>query len=149
VEFDNHGRAISLEEKPERPRSRYAVPGLYFYDRHVGEYAAGLTPSARGELEITDLNRLYLERGQLRVETFGRGIAWLDAGTHGSLLAASDFIEAIEQRQGLKVGCVEEIAWQRGFIDDAQLVRLAEAMGKGEYGEYLRDLLAEKEGRGS
>jgi len=147
VEFDEAGRAISLEEKPERPRSRYAVPGLYFYDRHVVEYAAQLTPSPRGELEITDLNRVYLERGQLRVEPFGRGIAWLDAGTHSSLLAASDFIEAIEHRQGLKVGCVEEIAWQQGFIDDAHLAALAETMGTGEYAEYLRDLLAEEEGR--
>jgi len=147
VEFDDRGQAISLEEKPERPKSRYAVPGLYFYDRHVVEYAAQLTPSPRGELEITDLNRVYLERGQLRVEPFGRGIAWLDAGTHSSLLAASDFIEAIEHRQGLKVGCVEEIAWQQGFIDDSQLAALAETMGTGEYAEYLRDLLAEEEGR--
>ncbi len=146
VEFDKHGRAISLEEKPARPRSRYAVPGLYFYDRRVVEYAAGLTPSARGELEITDLNQVYLERNELHVEAFGRGIAWLDAGTHSSLLAASDFIEAIEHRQGLKVGCIEEIAWHQGFIDDAQLGGLAEAMGKGEYADYLRDLLAEKEG---
>ncbi len=147
VEFDETGRAISLEEKPAQPRSRYAVPGLYFYDGRVAEYAATLTPSARGELEITDLNRIYLERGELQVEPFGRGIAWLDAGTHSSLLAASDFIEAIEQRQGLKVGCIEEIAWHQGFIDDGQLARLAEAMGKGEYADYLRDLLAEKEGR--
>jgi len=147
VEFDDRGRAISLEEKPERPRSPYAVPGLYFYDRRVVEYAAELTPSPRGELEITDLNRVYLERGELLVEPFGRGIAWLDAGTHSSLLSASNFIEAIEHRQGLKVGCVEEIAWHEGFIDDAQLGRLAEAMGKGEYAEYLRDLLLEKEGR--
>ncbi len=147
VEFDESGRAISLEEKPERPRSRYAVPGLYFYDRRVVEYAAALKPSARGELEITDLNRVYLERGELQVEAFGRGVAWLDAGTHSSLLAASDFIEAIEHRQGLKVGCVEEIAWHEGFIDDAQLGRLAEAMGTGEYADYLRDLLLEKEGR--
>lgn len=146
VEFDDAGRAISLEEKPARPRSRYAVPGLYFYDHRVVEYAADLKPSARGELEITDLNRVYLERGELRVEPFGRGVAWLDAGTHSSLLAASDFIEAIEHRQGLKVGCVEEIAWHQGFIDDAQLGRLAEAMGKGEYADYLRDLLLEKEG---
>ena len=147
VEFDARGRAISLEEKPARPRSRYAVPGLYFYDGRVADYAAGLTPSARGELEITDLNRIYLERGELQVEPFGRGIAWLDAGTHSSLLAASDFIEAIEERQGLKVGCIEEVAWHQGFIDDAQLSTLAEAMGKGEYADYLRDLLAEKQGR--
>jgi len=147
VEFDETGRAISLEEKPARPRSRYAVPGLYFYDQRVAEYAAALAPSARGELEITDLNRIYLDRGELHVEPFGRGIAWLDAGTHSSLLAASDFIEAIEHRQGLKVGCIEEIAWHQGFLDDAQLGLLAEAMGKGEYPDYLRDLLAEKEGR--
>ncbi|MGC8520137.1 MAG: glucose-1-phosphate thymidylyltransferase RfbA [Steroidobacteraceae bacterium] len=141
VSFDAAGRAITLEEKPARPKSNYAVTGLYFYDRQVVDLAADLKPSARGELEITDLNRLYLERGALTVEQFGRGVAWLDTGTHESLIQASMFIEAIETRQGLKVGCPEEIAYHSGFIDAVQLERLAEPLAKSGYGIYLKDLL--------
>lgn len=137
VEFDPSGNAVSLEEKPVRPRSNYAVTGLYFYDSRVGEAAATLKPSARGELEITDLNRLYLERGALRVEKMGRGIAWLDTGTPESLLQASNFIQAIEDRQGLKISCVEEIAFKLGLITAAQLRTLAEPLKKNEYGQYL------------
>ena len=141
VSFDAAGRAITLEEKPARPKSNYAVTGLYFYDRQVADFAASLKPSARGELEITDLNRLYLERGALTVEQFGRGVAWLDTGTHESLIQASMFIEAIETRQGLKVGCPEEIAYHSGFIDAAQLERLAQPLAKSGYGTYLLDVL--------
>ncbi len=141
VEFDAHGRAMSIEEKPKQPRSNFAVTGLYFYDGRAAEFAAGLTPSARGELEITDLNRRYLDRGELQVEVMGRGYAWLDTGTHASLLEASQFIETIERRQGLKIACPEEIAYRSGFIDAAQLRTLAEAFKGGEYGEYLQGLL--------
>ncbi len=141
VEFDASRRAISIEEKPRSPKSRYAVTGLYFYDRNVVELAATLKPSARGELEITDLNRLYLERGKLAVEIMGRGYAWLDTGTHDSLLEAGQFISTIEKRQGLKIACPEEVAWRQGWIDDAQLDRCAAALGKSAYGEYVRSLL--------
>jgi glucose-1-phosphate thymidylyltransferase len=141
VEFDaQSGRAISLEEKPARPRSQFAVPGLYFYDDQVCALAAQLKPSARGELEITDLNRQYLNRGVLRVDRLGRGLAWLDTGTNRSLIEASVFIQAIEERQGLKIACLEEIAWQNGWITEAQLGEAAAAMGKSSYGEYLRRL---------
>ncbi len=141
VEFDEAGRAISLEEKPERPRSRYAVTGLYFYDGQVVDFARSLKPSARGELEITDINRMYLERDQLAVEVLGRGMAWLDTGTHESLLQASNFIEAIENRQGLKICCPEEIAFRFGYITAEELERVAAQFGKSSYGQYLRSLL--------
>jgi glucose-1-phosphate thymidylyltransferase len=141
VEFDAQRRAVSIEEKPARPKSRYAVTGLYFYDGEVVELARTLRPSARGELEITDLNRLYLERGRLQVEIMGRGYAWLDTGTHESLLEAGQFIATIEKRQGLKVACPEEIAWRQGWIDDAQLERCADALGKSTYGSYVRNLV--------
>jgi glucose-1-phosphate thymidylyltransferase len=141
VEFDAQMRAISIEEKPAVPKSRYAVTGLYFYDRQVCDLAAKLKPSARGELEITDLNRIYLERGQLRVEIMGRGMAWLDTGTHDSLLEASQFIEVIEKRQSLKVACPEEVAWRMKWIDSSQLARLAEPLAKSRYGQYLQNLL--------
>jgi glucose-1-phosphate thymidylyltransferase len=141
VEFDSQGRALSLEEKPTQPRSHFAVPGLYFYDGQVGDIAANLAPSPRGELEITDLNRVYLERGQLRVDQLGRGTAWLDAGTHESLLQASMFVQAIQDRQGMMISCPEEIAWRMGFIDEAQLVRLGQTMKSNQYGQYLLDVL--------
>ena len=144
VQFDAHGRALGIEEKPRQPKSHYAVTGIYFYDNQVVEIARSLKPSARGELEITDLNRRYLERGELHVELFGRGIAWLDTGTHESLLQAAMFIEAIENRQGLKVCCPEEIAFRAGFIDAAQLETLARAMGSSAYGSYLTALLQER-----
>ena len=143
VEFDAARRAVSIEEKPVRPKSNYAVTGLYFYDSEVVDIAAGLRPSARGELEITDVNRHYLERGRLRVSTLGRGHAWLDTGTHESLLDAGQFIATLEKRQGLKVSCPEEIAWRHGWIDAAQLRRLAEPMRKNGYGQYLLRLLEE------
>ncbi len=141
VEFDEDGRAISIEEKPSAPKSQYAVTGLYFYDNAVADLAAALTPSARGELEITDLNNRYLERGELVVETLGRGMAWLDTGTHESLMQAASFIETIEARQGLKVCCPEEIAYHQGWVDDAQLERLAACYNSNGYGEYLMGLL--------
>ncbi len=144
VEFDAAGKAVSLEEKPKAPKSRYAVTGLYFYDRQVVELAKRIKPSARGELEITDLNRLYLEQGTLTVQTMGRGYAWLDTGTHESMLEASQFIQTIERRQGLKVAAPEEIAWRSGWIDDAQLEGLAKALGKSGYGQYLLQVLTER-----
>jgi len=144
VEFDAQGRAVSLEEKPKDPKSRYAVTGLYFYDADVVALAKQVKPSARGELEITDLNRLYLERGRLDVQTMGRGYAWLDTGTHESMLEAGQFIHTIENRQGLKVACPEEIAWRSGWIDDAQLQTLAQALAKSGYGQYLLRLLQDK-----
>ena len=144
VEFDAQGQAVSLEEKPKAPRSRYAVTGLYFYDNHVVELAKQVRPSARGELEITDLNRLYLEQGKLSVETMGRGYAWLDTGTHESMLEASQFISTIENRQGLKVACPEEISWRSGWIDDTQLEAMAKILAKSGYGQYLNGLLRDK-----
>ena len=145
VEFDEEGRAVSLEEKPARPKSRFAVTGLYFYDEKVADIAAGLKPSARGELEITDLNRCYLEAGLLRVERFGRGYAWLDTGTHDSLIDAAQFVQTIEQRQGLKIACVEEIAYRKRFISVDDLRRLAEPLSKNDYGQYLLRI-ADQEG---
>ena len=147
VEFDAGGRAIGIEEKPAKPRSNHAVTGLYFYDRQVCDIAASITPSPRGELEITDVNRTYLERGQLHVEMLGRGTAWLDTGSHDSLLQAGQFIQTIEHRQGLKVACPEEIAWRLGWIDDAQVETLAAPLLKTGYGQYLRAMLAEGQTR--
>ena len=144
VEFDTEGHAISLEEKPKQPRSRYAVTGIYFYDNSVLEIAANLKPSKRGELEITDLNRIYLERKQLSVEIMGRGMAWLDTGTHDSLLEAAQFVQTIERRQGLKVCCPEEIAYRQGFIDAVQLGKLAVPLAKSGYGKYLQDVLKDQ-----
>ncbi len=141
VEFDAEGHAVGLEEKPRKPRSSYAVTGLYFYDRDVVDIASNLAPSARGELEITDVNLAYLERGDLHVERLGRGIAWLDTGTHESLLQAANFIQAIEERQGLKVACLEEIAHRMGYITAEDVVRLASPMAKTRYGQYLLDLI--------
>lgn len=141
VEFDDQGRAISLEEKPAQPKSNYAVVGLYFYPNDVVQKAKALKPSARGEYEITDLNRLYLEEGRLNVETMGRGFAWLDTGTHQSLADATGFVRALIERQGLQISCIEEIAHWRGWIDDAQLQRLAESYGKSSYGLYLKNLV--------
>lgn len=141
VEFDADFNALSIEEKPAKPKSHYAVPGLYFYDNSVIEIARNLRPSARGEYEITDVNREYLSRKKLQVRPIGRGYAWLDTGTHKSLMQAGQFIETIEDRQGLKIGCVEEVAWEMGFIDDAQLERLGRRFLKSGYGEYLLDLL--------
>lgn len=141
VEFDCDGNAVSLEEKPAKPKSNYAVVGLYFYPNDVVRYAAELKPSARGEYEITDLNRIYLEEHRLHVRTMGRGFAWLDTGTHQSLADATNFVRAIIDRQGLQMSCIEEIAWSRGWIDDAQLAALAAAYGKSSYGQYLRALV--------
>ncbi len=141
VEFDANNNVLSIEEKPARPRSNHVVTGLYFYDQQVVELARTLTPSPRGELEITDLNRLYMEKGQLSLKVLGRGTAWLDTGTHSSLLQAASYIETIEQRQGLKISCVEEIAWRMGYINDQQLRELATPLVKSDYGQYLLSLL--------
>jgi len=148
VEFDAQGRALGIEEKPRQPRSSYAVTGLYFYDERVVEIARGVKPSPRGELEITDVNNAYLRAGTLRVEVLGRGTAWLDTGTHDSLLQAGQFIQTIEQRQGLKVACLEEIAYRMEYIDAEQLQRLAEPLAKNSYGAYLLQVLGERERRG-
>ncbi|MEZ5659115.1 MAG: glucose-1-phosphate thymidylyltransferase RfbA [Burkholderiaceae bacterium] len=147
VAFDDNGKAVSIEEKPARPKSNYAVTGLYFYDGHAVDYAREIRPSARGELEITDLNRRYLDEGRLSVELMGRGFAWLDTGTHESLLEASTFIQTIEKRQGLKVACPEEIAFRMGFIDAETVARLAEPLKKNDYGRYLLSMLEEPNSR--
>ncbi len=146
VEFDESGKVLSIEEKPAVPRSNYAVPGLYFYDNDVVAIARDLKPSARGELEITDVNRTYLEAGKLRVSRLDRGLAWLDTGTHESLMQASQYVQVIEERQGLKIGCIEEIAWRMGFIDDAATAVLAEPLRKSGYGDYLLEQI--RRGRG-
>jgi glucose-1-phosphate thymidylyltransferase len=143
VEFDQHGKAISIEEKPLKPKSNYAIPGLYFYDNRVVEIATNLKPSTRGELEVSDVNKQYLERGELKVQVLGRGFAWLDTGTHDSLMEASMFIETIEKRQGLKVACIEEIAYSMGYINSDQLISLAKPLNKSNYGQYLFDLVKE------
>jgi len=145
VEFDSEGKVLSLEEKPAKPKSNHAVPGIYFYDSSVVELAANMKPSSRGELEITDLNRLYLERGSLRVEELGRGIAWLDAGTHEALLQSANFVQAVQERQGLMISCPEEIAYRRGFIDRQQLLNLAEKLKSNAYGQYLSQIANERE----
>lgn len=144
VEFDDHKNALTIEEKPTKPKSNYAVPGLYFYDNSVIQIARDLKPSPRGEYEITDVNKQYLADGKLKVGVLGRGVAWLDTGTHASLLQAGSFIETIEERQGLKIGCIEEVAWEQGFIDDAQLEKLGHKFIKSGYGEYLLGLLEMK-----
>jgi glucose-1-phosphate thymidylyltransferase len=144
VEFDDSGRIVSIEEKPKKPKSSYAVTGLYFYDGQVVDIAAGLKPSARGELEITDVNLAYLARGALHVERLGRGTAWLDTGTHEALLQAANFIQAVQERQGLRVACPEEIGWRNGWISQADLLRRADALTKNPYGLYLRQVAEER-----
>ncbi len=144
VEFDEQGRALSIEEKPLKPRSKYAVPGMYFYDNQVVEFAENLKPSGRGEIEITDLNCIYLERNLLQVEPLGRGVAWLDAGTHESLLQAANFVQAVEERQGMMISCPEEIAYRLGYIDKDEILNLAEEMDNNEYGTYLKSLAEEE-----
>jgi glucose-1-phosphate thymidylyltransferase len=141
VEFDSEGLALSIEEKPAKPRSHYAVPGMYFYDSKVSQLAATLKPSPRGEIEITDLNMIYLQQGQMRVEILGRGVAWLDAGTHEALLQASNFVQTVQDRQGMMISCPEEIAFRQGFIDESQLRNLAQTMNSNQYGQYLLHLL--------
>jgi glucose-1-phosphate thymidylyltransferase len=141
VEFNSSGLALSIEEKPTKPRSHYAVPGMYFYDSHVSEYATTLKPSARGEIEITDLNMIYLQQNQMRVEILGRGVAWLDAGTHEALLQASNFVQTVQDRQGMMISCPEEIAFRLGFIDASRLRLNAQIMGGNQYGQYLLHLL--------
>jgi glucose-1-phosphate thymidylyltransferase len=148
VEFDEGGRVISIEEKPARPKSSYAVPGLYFYDNEVVDIAAKIRPSARGELEITAVNDEYLRRGRLTVTVLERGTAWLDTGTHASMMQAAEFVRVVEERQGWKIGCIEEVAWRRGYIDDAQLQALAGPLQKSGYGDYLLALLDEGHGPG-
>jgi glucose-1-phosphate thymidylyltransferase len=143
IELDANGKVLSIEEKPKEPKSNHAVTGLYFYDNEVLEIARSLRPSARGELEITDLNRIYIERGRACVELMGRGYAWLDTGTHESMIQASQFVQVLQGRQGTSIACIEEVAWRKGFIDGEQLTRLAEAHGKSSYGEYLRSCLEE------
>lgn len=143
VEFDENNNALSLEEKPQKPRSNYAIPGLYFYDERVVEFAESLTPSIRGEIEITDLNRIYLEKTKLKVIQFGRGVAWLDAGTHESLLQAANFVQAVEERQGLMIACLEEIAYRCGYIDQDQLTQLIKNLGNNSYGNYLSKIIKE------
>lgn len=147
VDFDDRDRALSLEEKPASPKSNYAVTGLYFYDRHVVELAESLSPSPRGELEITDLNRLYLEQGNLSVEKLGRGFAWLDTGTHESLLQASNFVQTVEERQGLKISCPEEIAYRMGWVEKEQIERIARPLSKNGYGQYLLNMISGGEGQ--
>ncbi|WP_443751201.1 glucose-1-phosphate thymidylyltransferase RfbA [Asticcacaulis solisilvae] len=142
VEFDDQMRALSVEEKPEKPKSNWAITGLYFYDNQVVDVAANLKPSARGEYEITDVNRVYLERGELAVQPIGRGYAWLDTGTPDSLLDAAEFVRVLEKRQGFKIACPEEVAWRKGFIDDVAMERLADGLGKSNYGQYLRKCLS-------
>ena len=144
VEFDEHQKAISLEEKPSEPKSNFAVPGIYFYDNQVVEIAKNIEPSTRGEYEITDVNKVYLKRGELKVEVIGRGTAWLDTGTFTSLLQAGEFVRIVEERQGFKIGCIEEVAWRQGFIDDNQLAALAEENLKSGYGVYLKQILQSK-----
>jgi glucose-1-phosphate thymidylyltransferase len=141
VEFDAQGKAVSIEEKPKQPKSNYAVPGLYFYDNDVVEISKNLKPSARGEYEITDVNRAYLEQGRLKVQKMDRGTAWLDTGTFASLMQAGQYVQVIEERQGLKIGCIEEIAWRLGFIDDAQLEQLAGPLMNSGYGKYMMEQL--------
>jgi len=146
VDFDDKGQALSIEEKPEAPRSNFAVTGLYFYDHEVVSVAEELDPSARGELEITDVNRHYLQRGGLQVETLGRGTAWLDMGTHDSLLQAANFVQTIEERQGLKISCPEEIAWRNGWVEAEDVARIGRSMDNNAYGQYLLDLVARAQG---